>query len=175
MTATTGGYTALCVNLCLTETTLDWNAPTLWWLAAGVLVATELATGTFYLLMLALGCAAGAVAAHLPVLGARPQVGRGGPGGRRHCGLALQAVHAHQGSAPAESNRDVNLDIGQTLRRRRMGRRRHGTRVQYRGSRLDGSPGPGVRLPRANTSSWPCTAIELHVLPVYRSRTAVSH
>ncbi|NBW48225.1 MAG: NfeD family protein, partial [Betaproteobacteria bacterium] len=33
-----------------------------WWIVAGVLVAIELATGTFYLLMLALGAVAAAVA-----------------------------------------------------------------------------------------------------------------
>ena len=37
---------------------------TQWWLMAGVLVVAELATGTFYLLMIALGSAAGALAAH---------------------------------------------------------------------------------------------------------------
>ena len=36
---------------------MEWNAPMLWWLATGGLVAAELATGTFYLLMLALGLA----------------------------------------------------------------------------------------------------------------------
>lgn len=36
-----------------------------WWLAAGMLVIFELMTGTFYLLMLALGLVAGALAAHL--------------------------------------------------------------------------------------------------------------
>src|SRR4051812_10728857 len=36
-----------------------------WWLAAGIAVAVELGTGTFYLLMLAIGLAAGAVAAHV--------------------------------------------------------------------------------------------------------------
>jgi membrane protein implicated in regulation of membrane protease activity len=38
---------------------------TVWWVLGGLLVAVELATGTFYLLMLALGAAAGAVAATL--------------------------------------------------------------------------------------------------------------
>ena len=38
---------------------------TLWWLLAGAAVAVELLTGTFYLLMFALGLAAGALAAHL--------------------------------------------------------------------------------------------------------------
>ncbi len=36
------------------------SAPALWWVLAGVLVAVELATGTFYLLMLALGAATAA-------------------------------------------------------------------------------------------------------------------
>ncbi|TNF61541.1 MAG: NfeD family protein, partial [Burkholderiales bacterium] len=38
---------------------------TLWWLMTGAAVVLELLTGTFYLLMLAIGLAAGAVAAHL--------------------------------------------------------------------------------------------------------------
>ncbi len=38
---------------------------TLWWIGAAVLVAAELGSGTFYLLMLAVGAAAGALAAHL--------------------------------------------------------------------------------------------------------------
>ena len=43
---------------------MDWNWATLWWIATGVLVAAELATGTFYLLMLAIGTPAGAQGAH---------------------------------------------------------------------------------------------------------------
>ena len=37
---------------------------TLWWLLAGAAVAIELLTGTFYLLMFAIGLAAAALAAH---------------------------------------------------------------------------------------------------------------
>ena len=37
---------------------------TLWWMVAGAAVAVELLTGTFYLLMLGIGLAAGALAAH---------------------------------------------------------------------------------------------------------------
>lgn len=37
---------------------------TLWWLLAGAAVVIELLTGTFYLLMLGIGLAAGALAAH---------------------------------------------------------------------------------------------------------------
>jgi membrane protein implicated in regulation of membrane protease activity len=37
---------------------------TLWWLVTGLLVAAELVSGTFYLLMLAIGAVAAALAAH---------------------------------------------------------------------------------------------------------------
>jgi membrane protein implicated in regulation of membrane protease activity len=40
------------------------NESTIWWLIAGSLVGAELLTGTFYLLMLAIGASAGALAAH---------------------------------------------------------------------------------------------------------------
>ncbi|MBA3625982.1 MAG: NfeD family protein, partial [Methylibium sp.] len=40
---------------------MEWSAATLWWIAAGVLIAAELATGTFYLLLLALGATAAAL------------------------------------------------------------------------------------------------------------------
>ena len=40
------------------------NESTIWWLIAGSLVGIELMTGTFYLLMLAIGASAGAIAAH---------------------------------------------------------------------------------------------------------------
>ncbi|MDZ7811927.1 MAG: NfeD family protein [Ideonella sp.] len=43
---------------------MAWSAATLWWAAAGLLVLAELATGTFYLLMLALGLVGAALAAH---------------------------------------------------------------------------------------------------------------
>ena len=44
---------------------MDLSASTWWWIITGVAVAAELATGTFVLLMLAIGLAAGAIAAHL--------------------------------------------------------------------------------------------------------------
>lgn len=43
---------------------MAWSGATLWWAAAGLLVLAELATGTFYLLMLALGLVGAALAAH---------------------------------------------------------------------------------------------------------------
>ena len=41
------------------------EASTIWWLAAGAVVVAELLTGTFYLLMVALGLVAAALAAHI--------------------------------------------------------------------------------------------------------------
>ena len=37
---------------------------TIWWIGFGIMVASELVTGTFYLLMLAVACASGALCAH---------------------------------------------------------------------------------------------------------------
>lgn len=87
---------------------------TLWWLIAGTAVGIELVTGTFYLLMLAIGLGAAAITAHL--------------GGS----FAVQVVVAAIVSSgtvlgwrqyrkrqptglPANANRDVNLDIGETV------------------------------------------------------------
>ena len=93
---------------------MDWNWATTWWIAAGALVAAELATGTFYLLMLAIGAAAGALAAHLGLGLAAQMVGAAVVGG-----AALIAWHKHPGrrprALPAASNPDVNLDIGQSV------------------------------------------------------------
>lgn len=41
------------------------DVATVWWVCFGVLAVAELTTGTFYLLMLALACVAGALGAHL--------------------------------------------------------------------------------------------------------------
>ena len=93
---------------------MDWNWATTWWIAAGVLVAAELATGTFYLLMLAVGAAAGALAAHL-ALSPTGQVLAAALVG----GAAVVAWHRHRSktprAAPVASNPDVNLDIGQSV------------------------------------------------------------
>lgn len=93
---------------------MDVNQATVWWIACGALVAVELATGTFYLLMLALGCAAGALAAHLGLSGA-PQLLTASLLG----GAAVIVLHRLRDKnvkpRPAASNPDVNLDIGQAV------------------------------------------------------------
>ena len=87
---------------------------TIWWVLAGTAVGIELMTGTFYLLMLAIGLAAGAVAAHLGAsttlqIVVAALVGAGTV-------LAWRSYkQAQPSAAPANANRDVNLDIGETV------------------------------------------------------------
>jgi len=90
------------------------TAATVWWLLAGAAVAAELITGTFYLLMLSIGLAAGALAAHagLGLVGqlvAAAVVGGG----------AVVVWHRWRQMRPAEpaasANRDVNMDVGQSV------------------------------------------------------------
>ena len=88
--------------------------PVLWWLVCGVLVAAELATGTFYLLMLAFGCAAGAVAAHAGA-GTSMQFVTAAVVGMAATALWHYKRARAPRSAPAESNRDVHLDVGERV------------------------------------------------------------
>lgn len=87
---------------------------TLWWAAAGIAVAVELATGTFYLLMLAIGLAAGALAAHAGDGAAAQFVVAAIVGGGAVTGLRLQRRRRPR-PAPAQANPDVNPDIGETV------------------------------------------------------------
>lgn len=93
---------------------MDWNASTLWWLTAGVLVAAELATGTFYLLMLALGCVAGALAAHAGVTLSTQLVSAAVLGGGATVAWHFKRLRQPP-AAPVESNHDVSLDLGQQV------------------------------------------------------------
>ena len=105
---------------------------TIWWLLAGAAVGVELITGTFYLLMLAFGMAAGALAAHLGAplplqLVAAAAVGGGAV-------VAWYLLHRNAPArARAEANRDVNLDVGETVQVDHWAADGTGT-VKYRGA-----------------------------------------
>jgi membrane protein implicated in regulation of membrane protease activity len=90
---------------------MSWAASTLWWVVAGLLVAIELATGTFYLLMLALGAAAAALAAHAGASLSIQLVVAAVVGGGAVTGWHLRRKR-QPAAPPAEANRDINLDIG---------------------------------------------------------------
>jgi membrane protein implicated in regulation of membrane protease activity len=122
----------------------DWI---MWLIAAGVLVALELFSGTFYLLMIALGALAGALVAALRI---------DLPG--QMLAAALVAVAAtvllrrRRRNEPAKVDpaRDpnVNQDIGQAVQVPRWDG--HTARVMYRGALWDVELMPGV-VPEAGT------------------------
>ena len=86
----------------------------IWWLLTGAAVADELLTGTFYLLMIAVGLAAAAIAAHLGA-GLAVQLGVAAVAGGAAV-LILRKVRGQQPQpAKASENRDVNLDIGESV------------------------------------------------------------
>ena len=129
---------------------MDWSASTWWWIAAGVLAAGELATGTFYVLMLAIGCVFGALAGYATASFFAQVVVAVVVGG-----AAVLAWDRKRKRGPARvtaaANRDINLDIGEQVQV--DGWNADGTaRVPYRGSSWnvryigDGAavPGPDV-------------------------------
>ena len=86
----------------------------IWWVLAGAAVALQLITGTFYLLMLSTGLAGAAIAAHLGASTAVQFMVAAVLGG----GFVVAWRSYKQRSpsaAPASANRDVNLDVGETV------------------------------------------------------------
>jgi membrane protein implicated in regulation of membrane protease activity len=113
---------------------MDFTDSTTWWVITVVLVAAELATGTFYLLMLALGTAAAALAAHAG-LGVSGQYVTGAVIGAAAVG-ACYSRRRQRKQSDAATNPDVNLDVGSSVQVAAW--RPDGTaRVHYRGAEWD--------------------------------------
>jgi membrane protein implicated in regulation of membrane protease activity len=106
---------------------------TWWWLAAGIAVAVELGTGTFYLLMLAVGLAAGAIAGHAGATFTGQLVVAAVVGGGAVAALHLRRRGMQQ-PAVAHANPDVNPDIGETVHVEQW-LADGSASVQYRGAR----------------------------------------
>ena len=114
---------------------------TVWWLIAGAAVVLELLSGTVYLLLLGAGFAAAAIAAHLGAaltsqIAVAAVVGVGAV-------LVWYLIQRRRPSAPpARANRDVNLDIGETVMIDSWSV--DGTAaVRYRGAQWTAVPRPG--------------------------------
>lgn len=88
---------------------------TLWWITAGILVVAELLSGTFYLLMLALGLAAGALAAHAGLGSSGQIVTAAAVGASAVLAWHLRRKHRANAASSAYANPDVNPDIGQIV------------------------------------------------------------
>jgi len=152
---------------------MDVSAATVWWVIAGVLVAVELATGTFYLLMLAVGAVAGALAAHLG-LGSTAQIVTAALLGGGATALWHVKRAREPRSAPVEANRDVLLDIGGTVQVDHW--QPDGTaRVSYRGAAWAARyAGAGAPLPGRHRIVS-VQGLELVVAPVDAAGAAPAH
>lgn len=127
-----------------------------WWIGVGVFVVAELLTGTFYLLMIALGFLAGGLA-HLAGVPAAWQLAAAAL-------VALVAVIALRRSGlgrkqkrDAGANPDVNLDIGATIEITHWRDRR--ARAQYRARRGTSNSRPASARTRICTKCARCGAI----------------
>jgi len=112
---------------------------TLWWLLAGGAVAAELLTGTFYLLMLALGMAAGALAAHAGGGLATQLVTSAVVGG----GAVAVWHFVRKRGAGAGDNTNMNLDAGEAVHIDAWTAENTAT-VRYRGTIWTAIPAGGV-------------------------------
>ncbi len=127
---------------------------TVWWVLAGAVIAVELLSGTFYLLMFAIGLAAAAVAANLGAsLSAQVVVAAVVGGGAV---IAWRAYKQRRPTAPrASANPDVNLDVGETVHVAAWDADGHAS-VKYRGANWQVVIAPGnTAVPGA------CTIVEV--------------
>jgi membrane protein implicated in regulation of membrane protease activity len=123
---------------------MDVSVATGWWVAAGLAVAAELATGTFYLLMIGLGLAAGAVAAHFGLSLPLQIVVAAIIGGGATSFWNWRRRSRNGGEVAVYENRNVNLDIGEHVHVDAWAG--DGTaRVQHRGSSWGARLAPGAK------------------------------
>lgn len=117
----------------------DWGN---WLVAAGVLIVLELFTGTFYLLMIAIGLVFGALAAVVG-LDQPTQIVVAAAVGVVATVLLRRSRWGHIERGDATRNPNVNIDIGQTLV---VDVWQHGrARVMYRGAMWDLELAPEAR------------------------------
>jgi membrane protein implicated in regulation of membrane protease activity len=115
---------------------------TLWWLLTGALVALELLTGTFYLLMLALGAAAGALVAHAGA-GVSSQIVVAAVVGLAAVAGWTWLKRRRPGDPSPRADRSVNLDVGEIVQVHEW--LADGTaQVRYRGAQWAAVLAPGA-------------------------------
>ena len=87
---------------------------TLWWVLAGTVIALELLSGTFYLLMISTGLIAAALSAHLGASVVTQLVVAALVSGGAVAGWRVYQKKKPQ-ALPASINHDVNMDIGEQV------------------------------------------------------------
>jgi membrane protein implicated in regulation of membrane protease activity len=113
-----------------------------WAVAAGALVVLELFTGTFYLLMMAIGLGFGAVAA-LAGMGVPAQTIIAAVVGVAATGLLHRSRFGRPARGTASRDPNVNIDIGQSVTVDAW--RDNKARVMYRGALWDVELAPGAQ------------------------------
>ena len=137
---------------------------TIWWVLAGGLIAVELLSGTFYLLMLAIGMAAAALAAQLGAdtkvqLMVAALVGGGAV-------IAWRAFKQSKPNEPvAQASRDVNLDIGELVHVEAWSAESTAN-VKYRGANWQVALAPGQTARPGGHTVVAVTGSRLIVKPV---------
>lgn len=137
---------------------MDFAPATVWWVLAGLAIAVELATGTFYLLMISLGLAAGAIAAHLGLPVALQIVAAAVVGGGA---TVLWHWRRDHGEPALENSQNpaINLDVGDRVRVEAWSADRT-ARVQHRGTQWsarlarDADERPGEHVISAVEGNW---------------------
>ena len=114
---------------------------TIWWLLAGGAVAAELLTGTFFLLMIASGMVAGALAAHAGASISVQLIVAAIVGGGAVVACYLFKKR-RPSDKPARADRSVNLDVGETVFIEEWNADGTAT-VKYRGANWTAIPGAG--------------------------------
>ena len=122
---------------------MDFSVATFWWVAAGAVVAAELATGTFYLLMIALGLVGAALAAHLGLSVSLQVITAALVAGGATALWHWRRTVSQPEPQPVAQNRDVNLDIGERVTVAAW-EPDHTALVTYRGSSWKARPQPGA-------------------------------
>lgn len=123
------------------------DASTFWWMACASAVLLELLSGTFYLLMLATGLAAAALAAQAGLGGTTPiWVAAGVSGAAVGLLWLIRLLRRRRGAADmTDTRRDVHLDIGEIVDVVSWDAHHH-TDVHYRGAQwaatLQAAPNP---------------------------------
>jgi membrane protein implicated in regulation of membrane protease activity len=106
---------------------------TIWWLLAGTAVAVELVTGTFYLLMLAIGLATGALVAYTGAGAVLQILAAAVVGGGSVVGWSYYRKKQRLEDPSVGGDRNVNLDVGETVHIERWNADGTAT-VKYRGA-----------------------------------------